>query len=110
TGRSACCPMVRFPIGSTECYNPLGLVPTSRAGVGMRARIGAFVVFLTLVAWLPPAAAQQAPASGNPTPPAPVQPKRTDGTRPRVGLALGGGSARGLAHIGVLEWFEQHRI
>ena len=30
--------------------------------------------------------------------------------RPKVGLALGGGSARGLAHIGVLEWFEEHRI
>ena len=77
----------------------------------MRARIGAFFVFLTLVAWLPPAAAQQAPASDTPPPPpAPVQPKRADGTRPRVGLALGGGSARGLAHIGVLEWFEEHRI
>ena len=33
---------------------------------------------------------------------------RTD--RPRVGLALGGGSARGLAHVGVLEWLEEHRI
>ncbi len=30
--------------------------------------------------------------------------------RPKVGLALGGGSARGLAHIGVLKWFEEHRI
>jgi NTE family protein len=30
--------------------------------------------------------------------------------RPRIGLALGGGSARGLAHVGVLEWFEEHRI
>jgi NTE family protein len=30
--------------------------------------------------------------------------------RPKVGLALGGGSARGLAHIGVLQWFEEHRI
>lgn len=39
-----------------------------------------------------PAAAQDAPA------------------RPRLGLALGGGSARGLAHIGVLRWFEEHRI
>ena len=27
-----------------------------------------------------------------------------------IGLALGGGSARGLAHVGVLEWFEEHRI
>jgi len=30
--------------------------------------------------------------------------------RPRIGLALGGGSARGIAHIGVLEWLEQQRI
>ena len=30
--------------------------------------------------------------------------------RPKVGLVLSGGGARGLAHIGVLEWFEQHRI
>src|SRR6476660_4567126 len=31
-------------------------------------------------------------------------------SRPRIGLALGGGAARGLAHIGVLRWFEEHRI
>ncbi len=30
--------------------------------------------------------------------------------RPKVGLVLSGGGARGLAHMGVLEWFEQHRI
>lgn len=30
--------------------------------------------------------------------------------RPRIGLALGGGAARGFAHIGVLKWFEEHRI
>lgn len=30
--------------------------------------------------------------------------------RPKVGVALGGGSARGLAHIGVLRWLEEHRI
>ena len=29
---------------------------------------------------------------------------------PRVGLALGGGSALGLAHVGVLQWFDEHRI
>src|SRR4029077_12428122 len=45
------------------------------------------------------AVAQEAPA---PRPPA--------GARPKIGLALGGGSARGLAHIGVLKWFEEHRI
>ncbi len=31
-------------------------------------------------------------------------------SRRTVGLALGGGSARGFAHIGVLRWFEEHRI
>ncbi len=30
--------------------------------------------------------------------------------RPKVALALGGGAARGFAHIGVLKWLEEHRI
>jgi NTE family protein len=30
--------------------------------------------------------------------------------RPRVGLALGGGSAKGFAHVGVLKWLEEHRV
>ena len=30
--------------------------------------------------------------------------------RPRVGMALGGGAARGIAHVGVLEWLEEHHI
>lgn len=30
--------------------------------------------------------------------------------RPKVGLVLEGGSALGLAHIGVLKWLEEHRI
>ena len=30
--------------------------------------------------------------------------------RPVVGVAFGGGSARGLAHVGVIRWFEEHRI
>ncbi|HTT25125.1 MAG TPA: patatin-like phospholipase family protein, partial [Candidatus Sulfotelmatobacter sp.] len=30
--------------------------------------------------------------------------------RPTVGVALEGGGALGLAHIGVLRWFEQHHI
>ena len=32
------------------------------------------------------------------------------GSRRKVGLALGGGAARGIAHIGLLRWFEEHRI
>lgn len=27
-----------------------------------------------------------------------------------MGVALGGGSARGIAHVGVIRWFEEHRI
>jgi NTE family protein len=30
--------------------------------------------------------------------------------RPRIAIALGGGSARGLAHVGVLRWLEEHRV
>jgi NTE family protein len=33
-----------------------------------------------------------------------------DGERPKVGLALGGGFARGIAHIGVLRVFEENQI
>ena len=36
---------------------------------------------------------------------------RRDGpARPRIGLVLSGGGALGLAHVGVLQWFEEHRI
>lgn len=33
-----------------------------------------------------------------------------NGERPKVGVALGGGFARGIAHIGVLRVFEEHHI
>ena len=46
----------------------------------------------------------KASAQGNATPP----PQGVE--RHRIGLVLSGGGARGLAHIGVLEWLEQHRI
>jgi NTE family protein len=29
---------------------------------------------------------------------------------PSVGVAFGGGSARGIAHVGVIRWMEEHRI
>ena len=40
----------------------------------------------------------------------PVASAQQPADRPRVGLALGGGAARGFAHVGVLEWLEEHRI
>src|SRR5688500_10839232 len=30
--------------------------------------------------------------------------------RPTVGVAFGGGSARGIAHVGIIAWFEEHHI
>ena len=44
------------------------------------------------------------------TPPAPPGPVARATARPLVGVAFGGGSARGLAHVGVIRWFEEHRI
>lgn len=35
---------------------------------------------------------------------------QSQNARPKVALALGGGAARGFAHIGVLKWLEEHRI
>src|SRR4051812_43592304 len=32
------------------------------------------------------------------------------GARPRIGIALEGGGAKGLAHVGVLQWMEEHHI
>ena len=31
-------------------------------------------------------------------------------SRPPVGVAFGGGSARGIAHVGVIRWLEEHHI
>jgi NTE family protein len=44
------------------------------------------------------------PPSGDPTPPARVL------KAPRIGLALGGGAARGFAHIGVIQVLEENGI
>ena len=35
---------------------------------------------------------------------------RSGKTRPKIGVALGGGFARGIAHIGILRVLEQHQI
>jgi NTE family protein len=37
-------------------------------------------------------------------------PDTTVDARPRIGLALEGGGALGIAHIGVLMWLHEHRI
>jgi NTE family protein len=57
------------------------------------------------------ASAQPSPASADPiAASAAAAAARPPQTRPRIGLALGGGAARGIAHIGLLRWFEENRI
>lgn len=59
----------------------------------------------------PPAAPATAPVSESGTPaPAPVAPTRPPQRPPRIGLALGGGAARGFAHIGVIQVLEEAGI
>lgn len=36
--------------------------------------------------------------------------REIEASRPKIGLVLGGGGARGLAHIGVLQVLEEHRV
>ncbi len=84
-------------------------------------------VFLFLAGVCAMAGAQQ-PSSQEPSPQAPSTPSVASspalvdkapevplppivpGNRPVIGLALEGGGALGLAHIGILQWFEEHHI
>jgi NTE family protein len=54
------------------------------------------LVFILLLLLLPVATRAQQDATPRP--------------RPKIGVALEGGGAMGLAHIGVLKWFEEHHI
>ncbi|MBK5255686.1 MAG: patatin-like phospholipase family protein [Vicinamibacteria bacterium] len=55
---------------------------------------------LALAALIGATGSRPASAQGHDAPP----------SRPLVGVALGGGSARGMAHAGVLQWLEEHHI
>src|ERR1700680_4706592 len=78
----------------------------------MRGSLQAFIFVLLLSSF---SAAQEAPASqaspvslSTPTPAEEVKPPSKP--RLKIGVALEGGGALGLAHIGVLQWFEDHHI
>ena len=45
-----------------------------------------------------------------PTAPPPTSPEAKPQHRPTIGLVLEGGGALGLAHVGVLRWFEENHI
>ena len=41
---------------------------------------------------------------------APLGAQEDNDARPIVGVAFGGGGARGFAHVGVIRWFEEHHV
>ena len=76
-------------------------------------RISTALIILAVVSSAPVSPCQQV-SPANPSPGKSVQPRTisqaSPGPRPRIGLALSGGGALGMAHIGVLQWLEEHRI
>src|SRR6266568_4519294 len=82
-------------IWSRHSAAPFSCAEYCRVGGNMGSRR---VVFLVLLVLVPAGLAQTATPVG------------ADAARPRVGLALSGGGALGLAHVGVIKYFEEHHI
>ncbi|MCW5581609.1 MAG: patatin-like phospholipase family protein, partial [Luteimonas sp.] len=74
--------------------------PCRSRGGGMRRFPGAMAAMFTLLLAAPLAAQARAPAHDGADP----------GQRPRTCLVLGGGGARGGAHLGILEVLEELRV
>ncbi|MGA2170619.1 MAG: patatin-like phospholipase family protein [Terracidiphilus sp.] len=74
----------------------------------------AFVLLATAASGQEPApqpAPQQSPQpAALPAPPPSPLPAVVPPNRPAIGLALEGGGALGLAHVGVIQWLEEHHI
>ena len=76
------------------------------AGFSRRACLGAGLAWLAVMA-----GCASVPLPADPVPPTQVQGPQPQRTRaPRIGLALGGGAARGFAHVGVIQVLEQNGI
>ena len=78
----------------------------------MRGRQPGLLAIAVVAAWClsVSVAEAQSPAPGDPKGSPYVAQGSPYAQRPKVGVALGGGSARGIAHVGVLRWFEEHHI
>jgi NTE family protein len=72
-------------------------VPPNRTAIFLAAALMAIVA----------GAQQPAQQTGPPQSPLPAV---VPANRPAIGLALEGGGALGLAHVGVIQWFEDHRV
>ncbi|MFN3496571.1 MAG: patatin-like phospholipase family protein, partial [Hydrogenophaga sp.] len=70
----------------------------------LRVLLAGLVVFTALTTLLLAGTAQAQPTAATTTAPSAVA------ERPRIGLVLSGGGARGLAHVGVLKALEQARV
>src|ERR1700719_5209010 len=73
---------------------------------------GSWPTFGFLFLFLSFSLAQDQPAPGAPSAgnASAEQTRPASRHRPTIGVALEGGGALGLAHIGVLQWFEEHHI
>jgi NTE family protein len=77
----------------------------------MQSKVAAILLAAVVLANSAPAQQPASPTSAAATVPqsAPL-PAIIPPNRPVIGLALQGGGALGLAHIGVIQWLEEHRI
>jgi NTE family protein len=86
--------------------------------ISAACRAAIVLISLAAVVLASVARAQEEPAQKESPPPSPqaraalqdAASEPASEQRPRIGLALSGGGARGLAHIGVLQWMEENRI
>src|SRR4029077_346399 len=85
---------------------PLALPSSARHQEVSMVRSAGIYRLLFLIFLLPMTAAAQDAA----TSPASNPSAQTRRARARIGVALEGGGALGLAHVGVLQWFEDHHI
>ena len=74
------------------------------------ARQLGYVILTTLVCTSCAAPTQRPVVAAPPTAAVQTAPAVQGLGRPVVGVAFGGGSARGIAHVGVIRWLEEHRV
>src|SRR5690242_3331718 len=90
-------------------------------GAGMKFKFLILTLSLSSLLATRPATAQAVSPTAGPTsgqsdvqpvapPPVPQAAVESAATRPRIAVVFEGGGALGLAHVGILRWFEQHHI
>ncbi len=68
------------------------------------------IILLLFLSYFAPAVAQERPSDEPARASIAGADSSSSRSRPRIGVALEGGGALGLAHVGVLQWFEDHHI